>query len=168
MPTLSLLRHAKAAQPLPGQDDFDRPLTGRGRNDAQLMAPVLAGQKPVIALVSAAARTRETWEIAGREIRPAPALLIERALYLCPGDALVARLRELPDDAASAVLVGHNPGIHDAALWLAGHSGGQVLADLKSGFPTAALAVFSIDGGWADLAPASARLDRYVTARSLR
>ena len=62
MHRLILLRHGKAERSAPG-GDIARRLTDRGRNDAALMGRVLAERDliPDVALVSAAARTQETW-----------------------------------------------------------------------------------------------------------
>lgn len=167
MPILSLLRHAKAAQPVAGQLDFDRGLTERGRKDVARMAHSVARAAPDLALVSSSVRTRETWEIVAREAGLAPGLMTERALYLCRADAMVARLREIPDEFGSVVVVGHNPCLHEVALWLGGVDDGRAMADLRVKFPTAALATFEVEASWAKLGPDRARLERFVTPRGL-
>ncbi|MCV0397761.1 MAG: histidine phosphatase family protein [Rhizobiaceae bacterium] len=67
---LFLLRHAKASRDEPGLDDFDRPLTERGLDDAARIGQVMAdrGWWPRRALVSPAVRTRQTWGLAAREL----------------------------------------------------------------------------------------------------
>ena len=69
MKQLLLLRHAKSSWDDPALADFDRPLALRGRKDAQRMGREIAvrGWLPQRALVSPAARTRETWEIVSAE-----------------------------------------------------------------------------------------------------
>ena len=64
MRRLLLLRHAKAERSQPGGRDHDRVLTQRGRADAKTLGAYLARHRlvPDRALVSTAARTRETWE----------------------------------------------------------------------------------------------------------
>jgi len=168
MPALFLFRHAKAAQPLPGQRDFDRPLTERGRNDAASIGKILAGQGIDLALVSAACRTRETWEIASHEIARPPSVSIEPELYLCNSAKLVTRLRQLPANIQNIVAVGHNPCTQEVALWLARNSDKRLAAEIRDNFPTAALAIFDLDGeGWADLAPDRVRLRRFVTPKTI-
>lgn len=166
MAVLSLLRHAKAAQPLAGQQDFDRPLTERGRSDAAWAGKILLAFKPSLALVSAARRTRETWEIASREISSAPTLALEQELYLCSPTQLVARLQSVPATVRSVVAVGHNPCIHEIALWLARSAEEPDVAIMRGKFPTAALAIFDLrDGGWSRLNPESVALRRFVTPK---
>jgi phosphohistidine phosphatase len=162
MPTLCLLRHARAAHPSRGQQDFDRRLTERGRGEAAGIAPVLAGLAPDLALVSAAARTCETWEIASCDIQPSPRLSIESDLYLGGAEELLARLRAISDAVASVVVVSHNPGLHELAMWLGGGSAGPDLTEMRRKFPTAALAVFTVEPGWAKLTPGRANLSRFL------
>jgi phosphohistidine phosphatase len=141
MAILSLLRHAKAAQPLPGQQDFDRPLTERGRNDAAWAGRILAGFKPDLALVSAAQRTRETWDIASQDTAPAPDLAVELYLFLCSPAQLLARL-------------------------LARNAEEPEVAIMRQKFPTSALAIFDLrDGGWSRLNPESVALRRFATPK---
>jgi phosphohistidine phosphatase len=168
MAILSLLRHAKAAQPLPGQQDFDRPLTERGRDDAAWIGGVLAPLELDLALVSAAQRTRETWEIAGQAIASQPTVAVEEGLYLCSPAQLVARLREIPMGVRSVVAVGHNPCMQEVASWLARRSKGPASAAIREKFPTSALAVFDFgDGAWDRLEPEDVVLKRFVAPRMI-
>lgn len=168
MPVLFLFRHAKAAQPLAGQQDFDRPLTERGQTDAASVGKILAGQGIDLALVSASCRTRETWEIAGREIVPPPALSIEQDLYLCRSTKLITRLRQIPANVQNVLAVGHNPCTQEVALWLARNAKKQASAEIRDNFPTAALAIFDLEGdGWDGLGPERATLRRFVTPKMI-
>jgi phosphohistidine phosphatase len=166
MAVLSLLRHAKAAHPLPNQQDFDRKLTERGRNDAAWAGAMLAGFRPELALVSAAERTRETWAIASLGLSPAPELALEQTLYLCSPAQLLARLQAVPATVRSVVAVGHNPCMHEIAVWLARNAEEREAAVMREKFPTAALAIFDLrEGGWARLTPESVALRRFATPR---
>jgi phosphohistidine phosphatase len=166
MAILSLLRHAKAAQPLPGQQDFDRPLTERGRGDAAWAGKMLAGFKPDLALVSAAQRTRETWDIAAQALSPPPSAAFELNLYLCSPAQLLARLQAVPANIRSVVAVGHNPCMHEIAVWLARNADESETAIMHEKFPTAALAIFDLrDGGWSRLNPESVALRRFMTPK---
>jgi phosphohistidine phosphatase len=168
MPALFLFRHAKAAQPSAGQQDFDRPLTERGRNDAASIGKILTGQGIDLALVSAACRTRETWEIASRDLVPLPSMSVEAELYLCSSAKLVTRLRQLPGNIQNIIAVGHNPCTQEVALWLARNSDKRLAAQIRDNFPTAALAIFDLDGeGWEDLSPERVTLRRFVTPRTI-
>ncbi|TMJ40502.1 MAG: hypothetical protein E6G89_08205 [Alphaproteobacteria bacterium] len=80
---LMLLRHAKSSWTDPGRDDHDRPLTPRGQKSAPLIGRFMRNQKlvPELVLCSPARRARETWKLASAELRSAPRLLLEDALY---------------------------------------------------------------------------------------
>ena len=71
----------------------------------------------------------------------------------------------MPDEVESVMLIGHNPGIQDLALSLAG--AGSEIARLRSKFPTAALATLEFNGTWRELAPGSAELVSFVKPKEL-
>jgi phosphohistidine phosphatase len=163
---LVVMRHAKAEQD--GPTDFERVLTDRGRGDAAEAGAWLATQDlaPDHALVSAAARTRETWtslaEGAGWDLEPD----FDRGLYTAE-PATAVDLIALVDDAVRAlVVIGHNPTMATLAQLLGDGEGEPDLESaLLAGFPTSAIAVFAYDGAWADLAEGSARLVGYHVGR---
>ena len=64
MRTLTLMRHAKSSWDDPAVGDHDRPLNGRGKKAAKVMAERLksSGYKPDLVVVSSALRARETAE----------------------------------------------------------------------------------------------------------
>lgn len=148
MKTLVLLRHAKAERQSGTGEDFDRALTDRGRDDARLMGRVLAGVgiKPDRALVSAARRTRETWDAASESFGDCEATF-DRALYHAEAGAIRRAIEAVQDEAGVLIVVGHNPGLHQAAyeLMIESAAAPSVLDRITSRFPTAAAAVFSVD-----------------------
>ena len=148
MDRLILMRHGKAEQHAATGGDFERALAPRGQADATLMGRVLAkaGLSPDLALVSSARRTRETWEAASPAF-PAAQAQVRRDLYHAEAQDVLAAIREEAPDSGTVMVVGHNPGLHELALRMA--LGGPVdpvlLAKLRGKFPTATVAVFSID-----------------------
>jgi phosphohistidine phosphatase len=136
-------------------DDFDRPLEARGRAAAALIGRHLAkrGVRPDLVLCSPSVRTRETLELVTDEVGPPPlSTLFEDSLYLAGEDELLERLDEIPDDVASVMLVGHNPGIAELALGLAKRGEPETLAALQRKFPTGALAELRLAAPrWHDL-----------------
>ena len=66
MDRLILMRHGKAERHAAQGGDFERALAERGRQDVALIASALAAEdlSPDLVLVSAARRTRETWDAA--------------------------------------------------------------------------------------------------------
>ena len=118
MNRLILFRHGKAERNAPSGKDFDRALAPRGQADARAMGERLAaaGIVPDLVLVSAARRTRETWEAARQTAFPTARVEIVPALYNAerrpdPGGWPKRRTRR-----AAVMVVGHNPGMHEAAI----------------------------------------------------
>jgi phosphohistidine phosphatase len=163
---LFLLRHAKSSWDDPGLDDHERRLAPRGRRASKLIAEHLRRERiaPSLVLCSSARRTRETLKRVGSALDEAD-VSIEDGLYEASGDALLQRLREVPDDVKSVMLIGHQPSIQALALDLAGD--GAQLARVRAKFPTAALATLLFAGGWSDLGPGVAELVAYVKPKEL-
>lgn len=146
MRTLILLRHAKAVRAHEADSDEARGLTGRGRRDAAAAGAAIAsaGLKPTLALVSTSERTRQTAEHGLADFNLE--MRFEDALYHAAlesiWDAFVA------SDAASVVIVGHNPGIGELASMLVhqAHDGSKLARGFSGHFPTAAFAAFEIKG----------------------
>jgi len=168
MHALHLLRHAKSSWDDDGLDDHDRPLSKRGRRDAEAIARHLAerGGTPHLVLSSTAARARATLEPLLDRLKPRRVLL-DRDLYLAPGAKLLEHLREAGEDVGMALLVGHNPGLHELALLLADPDSPVELPPLSGKFPTGALASFRFGPAWRRLKPHTATLIAYVTPREL-
>jgi len=117
---LVLFRHAKAKPALPGQDDRERRLGGRGREAALAMSRWMrdAGWRPGLVLFSTAVRTRQTAAMA-LMVLPADRLAGEDGLYLADARALRARVAAIDPAVDAAMIVGHNPGLEDLARALA-------------------------------------------------
>jgi phosphohistidine phosphatase len=166
-----LLRHAKSAWSQPGLDDHERPLNRRGERAAEAMADhiVRKSPRPDLILCSTAARTRQTLApLVHRLTAPAPPIALENGLYLASEEALLDRLRALPEDVATVLLIGHNEGIGRLADALAGRGPLADLGALHEKFPTAALAMLRApDGPWRDLAGDTAELLSFVRPRDL-
>jgi phosphohistidine phosphatase len=65
-------------------------------------------------------------------------------------------------------MIGHNPGFQDLARLLVGHGDRYAFARMVQKFPTAALCVLDFDiEDWNEAGPGRARLDRFVTPKSL-
>jgi phosphohistidine phosphatase len=169
MRRLMLLRHAKSDWSAAGQRDSDRPLNPRGREAALLMGKYLARHHliPDLVLVSTARRAAETWDSVAKALRDVKART-EARLYENPAARIVDVLREMPAEAHSALLIGHNPAMEELADMLIATGATEERERLGEKFPTAALAVidFPIDS-WTELHARSGRLDRFVAPRAL-
>lgn len=164
MKDLVLLRHAKALPAAAGQDDRDRPLGARGREDAAAMAGWLlgAGWRPDLVLCSPATRTRETLAIVAATL-PCPRRTEEPPLYLASRGDLRARIRAIDPACAAAMIVGHNPGLEELVAALAAGAS-PARADGDERFPTAAVAWFrSPSPDWRGIFDVPARLVASMT-----
>jgi phosphohistidine phosphatase len=168
MRTLYLLRHAKSSWADETLPDRLRPLAPRGRRDAKRIAEHMRehGIEPKLVLCSSAERTRETLEFVRPSLGAESTVSLDDGLYAASSDALLERLRAAPEQVASVMLIGHNPGLQDLALRLA--SAGRDLERLEAKFPTAALATLELAGkSWGDLSRGDAVLAAYVVPKQL-
>jgi phosphohistidine phosphatase len=168
MHTLYLLRHAKSSWADPTLPDRERPLAPRGRRDGKRIAKHLARLRiqPELVLCSTAERTRETLELIRPALGTTGSTRLEAELYAASSDELLERIRIVPEEVASVMLIGHNPGLQDLALALA--SAGADLERLKTKFPTAALATLTLaNTPWSKLSEADALLAAYVVPKQL-
>jgi phosphohistidine phosphatase len=170
MLTLSLLRHAKSSWKSPTQDDFDRPLAGRGETDAPLMGKAMAarGIAPDLVLCSPARRTRDTLDLVLPELKAEPKVSFEERLYHAATAAILEILHAIGPVASQVLLVGHNPALHALALDLIG-SGPKSLRDrLDAKLPTGSLVVINFPAGlWKDVTVNSGELKLFLTPREL-
>jgi phosphohistidine phosphatase len=169
VPTLLLLRHAKSSWDAPQLDDRDRPLAPRGVKAATRMAVYLAseGLRPDLVLCSPARRTRETLELLGPALQHGPDVRLDDRLYGADVGDLLSVLRGVEPATGTVLVVGHNPGLHDVAVTLAGDGDADAMAELRTKLPTAALVVLEIVAPWPRVAAGGARLTRFVLPRRL-
>jgi len=168
---LYLLRHAKSSWDDPSLSDEARPLSPRGERAACRMARHVerSGVRPRLVLCSPARRARQTLELVAAPLAERAEVRVEDTLYGAGAAELLARLRQVPSDVPSVMVVGHNPGLHDLALDLLAGGRHGALADLHAKFPTGALASLLVArGGWACLGRGGAELDSFVVPRALR
>lgn len=156
--TLYLLRHAKSSWADDSLSDRDRPLAPRGRRAAQRLVRYFREQgiAPEVVLCSPALRTRQTLELIEPGLGGHTEVLVEDELYGAGAEQLLLRLRRLPGEVDSALVIGHNPGVQDLAVLLV--RGGDEREQLRAHFPTAALATLAIPAGWPRLGRGGARL----------
>jgi phosphohistidine phosphatase len=166
---LFVLRHAKSSWEEPGLDDHERPLAPRGRRAVKVLAEHFEthGIDPGLILCSSSRRTRETLEGIGL----GGEAVIEEELYAASPAQLVERLRHIPDEVESAMVIGHNPAMQVLVLHLAGagrsESNGSQLPEVQRKFPTGACATLTFDGEWSELRPGAARLEAFIRPKQL-
>jgi phosphohistidine phosphatase len=168
MRRLWLLRHAKSSWDEPHLADHDRPLSARGRRAADAIGRWVdeTEVRPDVVLCSSARRARETLAAVLPGLGGDVAVLVEAGLYTFHAEDLLARVRELPDGAASALLVGHNPAIEDLIVRLARE--GNRLDEARAKVPTGTLAGLDLEiDAWRDAATGVAILTTFVIPRDL-
>lgn len=175
MRRLMLLRHAKTESDAPSGRDQDRRLDDRGRLDAAEIGGWIGRHPPVpdVVLVSTAVRTRQTWDIASeaiRELAPLPQVEFMPELYGAdPAQLLEAIHGVAAADSNAVMLVGHNPGMHEMALMLAGSGDAAGRTALADNLPTSGLAIFEFEvDDWSDVAFRRGRLVKFVSPKLLK
>lgn len=160
------MRHAKAEPTAP--TDHGRALADRGRRDAEEAGRWMAAQgiTPDAVLVSDALRTQQTWEqvAAGASWDLGPTF--SAALYAAGADTAFDLVREVDAAVATLVVIGHNPTMaYIAELIDDGEGDADATTGLVTrGFPTSALAVFTVTEEWSGLGPGAGRLEAFHVA----
>jgi len=142
--TLLIMRHAKSSWRDAGLADHLRPLTGRGKRDAELMGRALVrrGLSPDLVLTSTAKRARAT----ARRLMAQPGILAERVedgrLYeSSPRRCL--RTLAARGSGDTVLLIGHNPTFEELVY---------ALTSRHVALPTATVAVVRLPiNDWAEL-----------------
>jgi phosphohistidine phosphatase len=165
--SLYLLRHAKSSWDDPGLADHDRPLAPRGLKAAQWMGNHMRRAKiaPDLVLCSTATRAVQTLDAISAILKEPLAVSVEDDLYGAGDTGLLVRLQDVPDAVGAVLLVGHNPGLQDLALMLAGDGDPGDLVRLGDKFPTCALATLEVPTPWESLGPGHAYLTSLVFPR---
>ena len=145
-------------------------MTEAGIAAAERMGAYLreAGLLPDLVLVSPARRTRETFEAAERAAKAEMNACYEPAIYGAGSAVLCALIAHTPADVKTLLMVGHNPGLAEAAVALAGEGKRSELARMRRHFPAPCLAVLDFKAKyWDEARVGKGRLDRFVTQDSL-
>ncbi len=170
MVDLYLFRHSKSDWPSEGGPDRDRVLAPRGIKDASAMGGYMrsSGHLPDTVLCSSAARTRQTLDLARQNWDQKIDIRFSDELYSGGVQAYFNLIRELPDTSTSAMLLAHNPTIHQLALELSGRGGPNDVERLSRKYPTSGLAVirFAV-GKWSDISQGDGDLIEFATPKTI-
>jgi phosphohistidine phosphatase len=161
MRKLFILRHADAALAAPGQPDKLRPLSPVGRREAQVLGEKMKAMKlfPQYVVCSPAKRTRETYA-ALEGFLPETACVYPEYLYNAGLEELLKAIGGFADTYSSAMIVGHNPGIHALARTLAGDDAGPIAFAYK---PCTLTVIDCACESWALLDPAHCSAGQLLT-----
>jgi phosphohistidine phosphatase len=147
---LIVMRHAKAGE-LPGGPDFERALKERGRSDAAAAGAWLQARsyQPDAVICSAARRTRQTWQYLSEVIGTAADFAAEKRLYQADAGEVIEIVAATPDEVSTLLYIGHNPAAAGVVAILTGQ---------EPRFPTAAIAVIALPGGWTGVSAGAGEL----------
>ena len=170
MRELLVLRHAKSRWDQPEIDDHDRGLAPRGIAAAEKMGRLIAeqGWLPDRILCSTANRAQETLDLARQSWPETPEIPKTdlATLYLAAPSRILDIVRRQPDDARRLMIVGHNPGLQTFVSRLAGYGDKSQKISIENKFPTAALALITLDiPSWRETAWTIGHLRAYHTPR---
>ena len=175
MRRLMLLRHAKTETEAPSGRDQDRRLDERGHRDAAEIGGWIGRHPPLpdLVQVSPAVRAVQTWEIAWEAMKdgaPQPKVELVEDLYgAAPAQLLRAIRMASVSDPKRLMLVGHNPGMHELALALAGSGDAAARKALTDNLPTSGLAVLDFaTHDWDDVAFRRGKLVLFVSPKLLK
>lgn len=149
MKQLYIVRHAKSSWDTPGLQDIDRPLKGRGVNDAYRTSEWMSeeGNLPQVLISSPATRALHTAMIFARTFNvDFSKIQINDRLYDSDIEDYLRVVRGISDGYASAAIFGHNPTITGFINYFADQRVSHV--------PTTGVVClsFAVDR-WSDLAP---------------
>lgn len=149
MRTLLLLRHAKAQPAHRGQTDSQRCLNETGRKAAKRTGRWLEEHRLNMDYVSysPALRAVQTLELVREEHPIGEHLLhMDTQVYMASLDTLLSILSDIPADAETVLLVGHNPALEELLV----HLCGEDMAASENGklLPTASLAHIILPDDW--------------------
>jgi phosphohistidine phosphatase len=155
---LVVMRHATARTQ--AESDHERVLSERGLAEAADVARRLhgLGVQPELALVSDAARARQTWAAVERECGPCE-VDCTGAMYAASTDTVLEALRSVRPTVATVTYVGHNPTAqHLAAVLSDGEGDPAAMRALLAGMRPATAVLFEVEVGWDEVAPGVARV----------
>lgn len=168
---LLLFRHAKSSWDERDLADHERPLSPRGVNAAPKMGRFMvdSGYVPDLIVCSTAVRTRQTLALAFEESDiEGTKIEFDRAIYEVGPNRILARIRQVNDEVATLMIIGHNPGMQTVALGLTGSGDTAVRQQLARKFPTAGLAVIDFEAKvWRDIEARSGHLVVFTAPKLL-
>lgn len=172
MKTLYVLRHSKAGQTNKRiLDDHERALTKKGHKLCHVVADYLQNMKASIPVVlsSTARRCVETHKYVDKFYPLEAKLELSPTLYLADLNEILRNVRHLDNAHGSALLIGHNPGLHEFCLSLmSGKSEKKLQKALKAHFSPPTLVTFTFEtDDWKNLSFGEGLLTHYLRAKEM-
>lgn len=165
---LFVLRHAKSDWASGEEQDFDRPLNGRGKKDAPRMGRWMKerGLVPDLVISSPAKRAKGTAKAVVKALaKSKDDIHWEPRIYEATLPTLLKLVSSLPAETHRVLLVGHNPGLEELVTYLVSPS---QLPEPPVGFiKTATLAWLVIEGPWSEADRGCADLAQLMRPKQL-
>jgi len=163
MKKLILMRHAEAQPEQVGFNDRDRPLSGAGMEELELIRRKLQGKLLglQVVLCSNVKRTRQTLEGIKPILPSACESTFDEGLYHAPVANLINRLHNLEDAQDFVMVIAHNPGVSDFLDLVIASA--QPQSGMRKILPTSGVAIF--EGNfkkWQDALPARFMLQEFL------
>ena len=162
------MRHAKSDWDPSVANDFDRPLSKRGRRAAKQIGRWLRQQSmlPDQVVCSTANRAQQTARRVCHFAEIDPELIVwESQIYEASLETLLTVVSNRPAHEARCLLIGHNPGLDYLVRYLADDS--LDAWDAGNLLPTATVARLLMPADWSALAPACAEVASINRPRKL-
>ena len=156
---INLLRHAKSSWKDPLLRDFDRPLSKRGIKDTKLMKVHITSLVKEVDEIYSSPSIRTSQTI--NQLIPAFSHVNYLAsLYLGDVSVVLSLLESIQKRFKTVMIVGHNPCIQEMMelLW----------KKPVEKFPTCAVAVFSLNNGWAKTGIPIGNLEKFIKPSDLK
>ncbi len=151
-------------------DDHERPLNPRGQAGAAAMATWLnnLNSQPDHAIVSDAARTRETWDILAGAMPQPSTHEFTHAMYLAGPEQMLDMIQKAPETSQTLMLIGHQPGMSALVKLLSDGSEPTSRSRAYSHFPTASTALVDVPvDSWAQVDFGKGVFSRFSSPKEL-
>ena len=162
MKQIYLLRHANSDWSSLNQQDFDRPLTKKGIEEASKLSNYFYNQSIIVDKVfcSSAERTKQTFDLCsdGLKYSISEAIYLDK-LYLAKSDEIISLIKKLSNSTSSILIIGHNPAMLEII---------NALSDSESiNYPTCSLAEIIVESLWKDLSLKECKLKSFTKPMEL-
>jgi len=164
MLNLYVMRHSKSSWNEDNIEDFERPLSNRGKKDIKLIIAFLRKKKITfdLAYISSSKRTKQTFKILKNNIN-CKKIIYSKKFYLCSESFIINTIKNIKKKYKNILIVNHEPCCKNLILKLIKKN---KLSFISKKFSTSAIAklVFSIEN-WENLKNYSGNLTLFKTPK---
>jgi len=141
------MRHAKSSWDDLSINDFDRPLSKRGKKNAQLVCEFFVKKKFKFdyALISSSKRTKKTFQILSKKIIKPKKVNFSKELYLVNENVITKKIKEISSEYKSVLVINHEPSVKNLVRNLTNNHNTNSFKLINNKFPTAAFAKIEFD-----------------------